>query len=243
MSTPTPTTTPSPTPILCGSGITTGNYYYTDCCGNFQEGYGLEELVSLNYSLPYAGVNILNVPASTVCPTPTTTPTPTVTPTNTASNTPTPTITPTSTHTPTVTPTPSREAVFTTKNDCDVITLFPLGVECSGINPTGPDTLDGKLFLKITGGTSPYNITWEGGQKTPYLFNLGGGFYNVTVVDYWGDYSAITIVNSLLRHQHLPTQPLRQSLRRQHQVSRDFVSILFGVMVQQSNLSSHSMVT
>jgi len=192
MSTPTPTTTPSPTPILCGSGITTGNYYYTDCCGNFQEGYGLEELVSLNYSLPYAGVNILNVPASTVCPTPTTTPTPTVTPTNTASNTPTPTITPTSTHTPTVTPTPSREAVFTTKNDCDVITLFPLGVECSGINPTGPDTLDGKLFLKITGGTSPYNITWEGGQKTPYLFNLGGGFYNVTVVDYWGDYSAIT---------------------------------------------------
>lgn len=192
MSSPTPTPTPTTTPILCGSGITTGNFYYTDCCGYFQEGNSSEQLVILNYSLPYAGVQILNTPASTLCPTPTNTATPTVTPTNSATNTPTPTITPTSTHTPTVTPTPSRAVTFVTKNDCDVITLFPLGVECSGINPSGPDTLDGKLFLKITGGTAPYNITWEGGQKTPYLFNLGGGFYNVTVVDYWGDYTAIT---------------------------------------------------
>jgi hypothetical protein len=192
MSTPTPTTTPSPTPIVCGSGITTGNFYYTDCCGNFQEGYGLEELVSLNYGLPYAGITILNVSASTLCPTPTNTPTPTVTPTITASNTPTPTHTQTSTPTPTVTPTPSRAATFVTKNDCDVITLFPLGVECEGINPTGPDTFDGRLFLRITGGTAPYNITWEGGQKTPFLFNLGGGFYNVQVVDYYGDYTAFT---------------------------------------------------
>jgi SprB repeat len=192
MSTSTPTPTPSPTPIICGSGVTTGNYYYTDCCGNFQEGYGAEVLVSLNYFLPFAGVQLLNVPASTLCATPTSTPTPTVTPTNTASNTPTPTLTKTPTSTPTVTPTPSRAVSFVTKNDCDVITLFPLGVECNGINPSGPDTLDGRLFLNITGGTSPYDITWEGGQKTPYLFNLGGGFYNVTVVDYYGDYTAIT---------------------------------------------------
>jgi hypothetical protein len=91
MSTPTPTTTPSPTPIICGSGVTTGNYYYTDCCGNFQEGSGGEQLVILNYSLPFAGVVLLNTPATTICATQTSTPTPTVTPTNTASNTPTPT--------------------------------------------------------------------------------------------------------------------------------------------------------
>jgi hypothetical protein len=70
--------------------------------------------------------------------------------------------------------------------------LFPLGVECNAINPSGPNTFDGRLFLKITGGTAPYNITWEGGQKTPFLFNLGGGFYNVQVVDYYGDYTAFT---------------------------------------------------
>lgn len=192
MSTSTPTPTPTSTPILCGSGVTTGNHYYYDCCGNFIEGTAANVLVSMTYSLPNAGITILNAPATTLCATPTSTPTPTVTPSITATNTPTPTLTKTPTATPTNTPTPSRAVSFVTKNDCDVITLFPLGVDCQGINPTGPNTLDGRLFLRITGGTAPYDITWEGGQKTPYLFNLGGGFYNVTVVDYWGDYTAIT---------------------------------------------------
>ena len=190
--TPTPTITPTRTGIICGSGVTTGNYYYTDCCGNFQEGYGAEVLVSLNYLLPFAGVQLLDTPATTICATPTSTPTATVTPSVTATNTPTPTLTKTPTATPTNTPTPTRNVSFITKNNCDVITLFPLGVDCQGINPTGPNTLDGRLFLRITGGTAPYDISWEGGQKTPYLFNLGGGFYNVTVVDYYGDYTAIT---------------------------------------------------
>ena len=192
MSTPTPTTTPSPTPIVCGSGITTGNHYYYDCCGNFIEGNGAEELVSLDYTMPYLGIYLLGAPASTVCPTPTNTPTPSVTPSITPTNTPTHTNTQTPTATPTVTPTPSRETYYVSKNECDVITLFPLGVECNGVNPSGPDTFDGRLFLKITGGTAPYNITWDGGQKTPYLLNLGGGFYNVTVVDYYGDFTATT---------------------------------------------------
>ena len=38
MATATPTPTPSVTPIFCGSGVTTGGYYYTDCCGNFVQG-------------------------------------------------------------------------------------------------------------------------------------------------------------------------------------------------------------
>lgn len=192
MSTQTPTPTPTTTPIVCGSGVTTGNHYYYDCCGNFIEGTAEGVLVSMTYGLPNAGITILNAPATTLCATPTSTPTPTVTPSITATNTPTPTLTKTPTATPTNTPTPSRAVTFVTKNDCDVITLFPLGVECQGINPSAPNALDGRLFLRITGGTAPYDITWEGGQKTPYLFNLGGGFYNVTVVDYWGDYTAIT---------------------------------------------------
>lgn len=192
MSTPTPTITPSPTPIVCGSGITNSNFYYYDCCGNFIEGTGSGRLVSLDYTASYYGITLLNAPASTVCATPTNTPTPTVTPTNTATVTPTTTPTPTTTTTPTVTPTPSREVYYVNKNDCDVITLFPLGVECQGIDPSGPDTLDGRLYLKITGGTSPYNITWDSGQKTPFLLNLGAGFYGVTVVDYYGDYTART---------------------------------------------------
>ena len=36
--TPTITPTPSTTPLICGSGVTTGNFYYTDCCGNFVQG-------------------------------------------------------------------------------------------------------------------------------------------------------------------------------------------------------------
>jgi hypothetical protein len=38
MATTTPTPTPSVTPIFCGSGVTTGSYFYTDCCGNFIQG-------------------------------------------------------------------------------------------------------------------------------------------------------------------------------------------------------------
>jgi hypothetical protein len=205
MSTPTPTFTPSPTPIICGSGVTTGSFYYFDCCGSFIQGTSTGELVILDYTKSYNGVSLLQAPASTLCPTPTTTPTPSVSPTNTPSVTPTNTLSPTPTYTPTQTPTPTRVTTFKTKNDCDVITLFPLGVECQAINPSGPNALDGKLFLKITGGTSPYDITWEGGQKTPYLFNLGGGFYNVTVVDFYGDYTAFTNCQ-LIAPSPTPTQ-------------------------------------
>jgi hypothetical protein len=84
---PTPTVTPSVTPILCGSGFTTGNFYYTDCCGNFQQGNSKDVVVTLNYILPYNGITVLNQPFTTNCPTPT----PTITPTKTPTNTPTPT--------------------------------------------------------------------------------------------------------------------------------------------------------
>lgn len=196
--TPTPTVTPSATPIFCGSGYTTGQYYYYDCCGVFQEGNGEETAIIFDYTKPFNGVVKLGVPASTSCATPT--PTPSITATNTV--TPTPTNTKTPTPTPTVTPTttvtPSNQAFSKLVNNCDVITLFPLGVECYGTNPSSSTSFDGRLYLRITGGTAPYNITWQGGQKTPYLFNLGGGDYTVTVIDYYGDFTATTTCSMIV---------------------------------------------
>ncbi len=41
------------------------------------------------------------------------------------------------------------------KNECDVITIFPLGVECFTVDPTTADSFDGAITLGITGGTPP----------------------------------------------------------------------------------------
>ena len=193
--TPTPTQTPTQTPIVCGSGITAGDYYYYDCCGNLISGsVDAETIISLDYSKPYNGVKLLNVVATTTCPTPTQTRTPTETPTVT----PTPSITPTNTMTPTPTltasPTPSNSPVYSLKNECDVFTLFDMGVSCSVIkSPSSPTSRDGILTLRVTGGTSPYSFYWSNGQRIRTLTNLGQGSYACTVVDYYGDYTANTI--------------------------------------------------
>jgi len=194
--TKTPTPTPSTTPIVCGSGATTSNgFYYYDCCGNFIEGdIADESRVILDYTKPYQGITLLGVAATTSCPSPTPTPTPTVTPTNTI----TPTVTPTNTQTPTptLTPsvTPSTSEVFTLQNECDTFTLFDMGVQCYPISePSSSTANDGILSLKITGGTSPYNITWDNGAKTKTIYGIGAGSYPVQVVDFYGDYTANTI--------------------------------------------------
>ena len=117
MATSTPTPTPSVTPIFCGSGVTTGGYYYTDCCGNFVQGADTNVIVTLDYTKQSNGVTKLNVIATTTCPTPT----PTRTPTQTPTYTPTPSVTPTYTPTPTTTitqsPTPSNAAAYRLQND------------------------------------------------------------------------------------------------------------------------------
>ncbi len=191
----TPDVTPSTTPILCGEAYTTGDYYYTDCCGNFQQGTYSEIIkISMDYTKPSNGIVKMNIPAIVTCPSPTPTVTPTLTPTNTA----TPTITPTNTTTPTLTRTPTNtptnSQVVRLKNDCDVFTLFDMGVSCFPISqPSSASSLDGILSLKITGGTSPYSIYWAGGQRTQTLVGVPSGNYEVLVVDYYGDYSARTI--------------------------------------------------
>jgi hypothetical protein len=196
--TPTPTVTPSTTPIICGSGITTGSFWYTDCCGNFQQGKTEKLFVELNYQQPYNGIQLLNVPSIPSCVTPTPTQTPTQTPTFTPSpsQTVTPTKTPAATPTPSVTP--SNSPVYKLKNNCDVFTLFDMGVNCYVVKqPTNSESFDGILTLKITGGTSPYSIYWANGQRTQTLVNIRQGLYPVTVVDYYGDYTANTVCSLL----------------------------------------------
>jgi hypothetical protein len=196
MPTQTPTPTPSTTPIYCGSGVTTStSYSYFDCCGNFISGTTNGELiVSMDYTKNSTGITKLNVLATTVCPTPTptrtptSTTTPTLTPTNTSTNTP----TPTPTRTPTLTP--SNSPVVIPQNDCEVFTLFDMGLICNPITPpTSSSSNNGSLSVLVTGGTAPYSFYWGGGQRNQTLFNIPQGSYEVTVIDYYGDYTATTV--------------------------------------------------
>ena len=208
--TPTRTQTPTPstTPIVCGSGVTTGNFYYTDCCGELIQGSTEGLTVVFDYTKTSNGVVKLNSPATVFCPSPQPTSTPTVTPTttNTPSVTPTTTTTPTLTSTPS--PTPTNLPVAKLKNECEIFTLFDMGVQCYTIlQPSSPTSKDGILSLKITGGTSPYSIYWAGGQRTQTLIGVPPGSYPVTVVDYYGDYTATTIC-SLFAPTQTPTSTM-----------------------------------
>lgn len=90
-------------------------------------------------------------------------------------------------------------------NNCDIITLFDLGLNCNIIqSPTSPTSYDGSLSILVTGGTAPYSYNWSGGQKTQTITNLGYGNYGVTVVDFYGDFTASTIC-SLIAPSPSPT--------------------------------------
>ena len=141
------------------------------------------------------------------CPTPTPTPSQTATPSPTPSFTPTVSLTSTVTPTPTKTPGLPPPTPYTTttttrplfRNECEPITLFPLGVECEVVNPSGPNTSDGVMSLVITGGTSPYTILWStGAVNTTTLTNLQAGTYTAYVIDYYGDFSAQTTCSLVL---------------------------------------------
>lgn len=74
-------------------------------------------------------------------------------------------------------------------NECDVITIFPLGFSCFGQDPSCQTGTDGSILLVITGGTPPYNVTWFDGDKSFYRQNLSSGTYSFTITDYFGDYT------------------------------------------------------
>lgn len=77
-------------------------------------------------------------------------------------------------------------------NECQPIVIFPLGVACQVTNPSGMNTSDGSATLIVTGGTPPYNITWENGNSSFGINNLSVGSYPATIVDYYGDFTVNT---------------------------------------------------
>ncbi len=146
-----------------------------------------------------------NTPTPTMTKTPTQTPTMTKTPTQTPTNTPTPSITPTNTPTPSVTPGPRI-------NECAPITLFEMGLNCLTVQePTTRTSFDGILRIQVTGGTDPYYYYWNNGQRTNTLNNIPEGNYGVTVVDFYGDFTASTIC-SIFPPSPTPTQTPTQTL-------------------------------
>lgn len=78
-------------------------------------------------------------------------------------------------------------------NECAIVTLFPMTAICNTTNPSSPQSYDGAISLMVSGGTPPYNITWEEGGSGPTKDNLGVGDYHATIVDFYGDFTANTI--------------------------------------------------
>lgn len=77
-------------------------------------------------------------------------------------------------------------------NECNVITITPMVVECVVVNPTNSTSSDGSASLSITGGTPPYTISWGNGSYGQVIFNLGVGSYPAVVTDFYGDFTANT---------------------------------------------------
>ena len=94
-------------------------------------------------------------------------------------------------------PPPPTQQIIGYTNECNVITIFPMDIECVSILPSTPESYDGYVSVSITGGTPPYKYTWEGtnignNNHAPAIDEVPVGDYTVTVVDYWGDFTATT---------------------------------------------------
>jgi len=80
------------------------------------------------------------------------------------------------------------------QNECGIVTILPMVVECKISNPTVFGLKDGEVSVSISGGTSPYTTTWlNNGNVSPALEMVGNGSYTATTVDFYGDYTATTV--------------------------------------------------
>ena len=73
-------------------------------------------------------------------------------------------------------------------NSCQVITLFPMGVECVVTDAYTPFTQDGAINLIITGGTPPYSVTYgptttPPSSTSPITFTSQTPYSSVTLLD------------------------------------------------------------
>jgi hypothetical protein len=74
------------------------------------------------------------------------------------------------------------------RNECDVLTIFPMEVICDTIHPTTYDSFDGVALLIVTGGTPPYTIQWENGSVAQLINGLNPGEYSAVVSDFYNDF-------------------------------------------------------
>jgi hypothetical protein len=79
-------------------------------------------------------------------------------------------------------------------NECGVITIMPMEVECVSSNPSSYGSSDGEVSVSITGGTPPYTVSWSSSTDPsigihPALYNMPNDTYAATVVDFYGDFT------------------------------------------------------
>lgn len=79
----------------------------------------------------------------------------------------------------------------TNRNECGVVTIYPMTVTCNPTNPTSAVASDGSISLTIYGGSPPYSIEWTNGSFEQTLHNLSVGTYKATVTDYNEDYTQV----------------------------------------------------
>lgn len=77
-------------------------------------------------------------------------------------------------------------------NECSPITIYPMGVTCLVTNPSTFTSSDGSATLIVTGGTPPYNVSWDNGNNSFTIMNLSVGEYPATVIDFYGDFTINT---------------------------------------------------
>ena len=97
---------------------------------------------------------------------------------------------------------------ITDANACDTLMSFAVnslpgpiavvdsirGLRCFGIN-------NGRIFISVSGGTSPYTYLWSDGNTAPDRFGLAAGIYSVSVTDAGGcttQLSATVLSNTAL---------------------------------------------
>lgn len=68
-----------------------------------------------------------------------------------------------------------------------IVSLWANDVTATVLNESGANTADGRIFLTITGGISPYSFSWKGPNgftaTSQDILNLSAGLYSVTVSD------------------------------------------------------------
>jgi hypothetical protein len=96
---------------------------------------------------------------------------------------------------PCFTPAPVNIPIITGQiNECGVITIIPMQVECVSSPPSSIQSSDGEVSVSITGGTPPYTVYWSSSTNPsmgihPALNNIPNGTYAATVVDSYGDFT------------------------------------------------------